>query len=289
MSLPGGTGCSMWSRSWDLRQTDGAQESLDGRRWSLVEVRVAGYQGIGESAPLAVRIDPTPGVTVIHGPNGSGKSSLADAVETALRGRPAPGLTGRGGQEPLWDRVHLARDAARATIDLELASADERLKIRCVLGQDGAVEQWSARQTSGGSSSEIDLTRTTWRDAVHEHRPVFGYAAVERRVQRAGDLQEFLEGLLAFGGCFDALKEAVEARSQEAKEAHRQWHRHRIEGQQAVARVDAEYPATTSPRWTRCRGSSRPTTRINGSRTRTSILSGTRAVPAGGDRRGAAR
>lgn len=57
--------------------------------------------------------------------------------------------------------------------------------------------------------TSIDATATTWQSALSGCRPVFGYAAVERQVQVARNLQEFLEPLLAFGGCFDALQVEV--------------------------------------------------------------------------------
>lgn len=71
----------------DLAGTGGGTDDLAvGRTWSLVKIRIQGYQGVAAEAPLEIELDPTPGVTVIHGPNGSGKSSIADAIETALHG-----------------------------------------------------------------------------------------------------------------------------------------------------------------------------------------------------------
>jgi hypothetical protein len=180
-----------------------------GKTWYLTKIRVQGYQGIG-SELLEVEFSPTPGVTVIHGPNGSGKSSIADAVETGLNGflrRSMP--TGGGGTEPLWERQHIGRDADEAQIELTLSSGTEQMSLVCRIGADDTVAEWRVVRNDGGPDTQVDLAKTTWGSALAGYRPVFGYAAVERQVQLAKNLQEFLEPLLAFGGCFEELNTAV--------------------------------------------------------------------------------
>ena len=210
-----------------------------GRTWRLLRARVEGYQGIGAS-PLEIDFDPTPGVTVMRGPNGSGKSSIADAIETALRGAPrAPTATGSGGNLPLWERDHCGRDATEASVEVTLIADGERLVLSCRLDQSGTV---TGRQVQfidrDGTTSEVDPAATTWQSALAGHRPVFGYAAVERQVQVARNLQEFLDPLLAFGGCFDALKAGVKDAGATAAAAKSRWDRALVEAQQAVGAVD---------------------------------------------------
>lgn len=213
---------------------------LAARTWTLVGARLAGYQGISAQEPLVLALDPTPGVTVIHGPNGSGKSSVADAIETGLQGRVRPpNVTGRGGQAPLWERVHCGRDAEQATIELTLACRDERLHLRCSLDKEGATREYVATHIVDRTSRVVDLEGTDWRSAVIGHRPVFAYAALERRVQRASDLQEFLEDLLAFGNAFDALKERVDHTSAEAKRASSDWAAELKAARARVSQVDS--------------------------------------------------
>jgi predicted ATPase len=215
------------------------------RTWSLVKIRIQGYQGVGDE-PLEIDLDPTPGVTVIHGPNGSGKSSIADAIETALHGEPRKPLAiGTGGNEPLWEREHCGRDAEEASVEVTLLGGGQQLVLSCRLDTDGRVTQRRARRitgsdATGGGTSDFDLSTTSWHSALIGHRPVFGYAAVERHVQSAGDLQEFLEPLLAFGGCFEALKTAVAQAGAASAAAKGRWDRALASAQRAVVAVDAQ-------------------------------------------------
>lgn len=75
---------------------------------------------------------------------------------------------------------------------------------------------------------------------------MFAYASLERQVQRAKDLQDFLESLLAFGGCFETLRARVETESTVAKLAHDHWANALKVAQVAVASVDAQYGTAPS-------------------------------------------
>jgi hypothetical protein len=212
-----------------------------GRIWRLLRVRIEGYQGVGV-APLEIDFDPTPGVTVLQGPNGSGKSSIADAIETALHGVPrAPTATGAGGNAPLWEREQCGRDVTEASVETTLIAGREQLVLSCRLNRGGQVTQRQVRRIADdGTSTDIDPSATTWRSALAGHRPVFGYAAVERQVQLARNLQEFLEPLLAFGGCFDALKAGVKDAGATSAAARSRWDRALADAQRAVAAVDQQ-------------------------------------------------
>jgi DNA repair exonuclease SbcCD ATPase subunit len=94
---------------------------------------------------------------VLHGPNGSGKSSLAEAVDTALRGEPRPPhVTGRGGNLPLWERDHVNRDAEAAEVEVVLTDGEDRLTVGCQLDQSGVVDRW-ARLRSRGQERDVHL------------------------------------------------------------------------------------------------------------------------------------
>jgi hypothetical protein len=97
-----------------LSQGQTTYDPVVGSRWSLTRVKVTGYQGISSTHPLQIDIKQTPGITIIHGANGSGKSSLSDAIETALRGTP-PRYSddAKGGNTPLWERLHCNSGTAR--------------------------------------------------------------------------------------------------------------------------------------------------------------------------------
>lgn len=223
-----------------------ASDLVSGRRWSLLRVSIDGYQGVG--APLTVELDPTPGVTVLIGRNGSGKSSIADAIETALHGEPrAPASNGRGGKAPLWERQHCGRDATQAHVEVTLLAGEETLTLGVRIDPDGMVTGRTARHAAAdGAMTDVDLDATSWRSALAGHRPVFGYAAVERQVQLAQNLQEFLEPLLAFGGCFDELKAGVNSAGTTAALAHDRWTKARDDAQRRTDEIDRDR-ADTEP------------------------------------------
>lgn len=233
-----------WQRLYEVAQglaVDDAQEELvAGRSWRLWRVRVQGYQGVSAEHPLEIEFDVTPGITVLHGPNGCGKSSVADAVDTALRGSPRqPVASGSGGKLPLWEREHCGRDAEQATVEVTLAHRTERLVLTCELDPSGDVIERTCLWQQGEQSTAVDL-EGAWQSALAGHQPVFGYAAIERRVQVAKDLQGFLEPLLALGGCFAALEAAVEDAAAPAKDAAVRWQVALTGAKSAAAAVDAE-------------------------------------------------
>jgi len=220
---------------------DGTIDPAIGYRWALTKVRLSGYQGIGAGTPLEIDLDPTPGITILHGPNGSGKSSITDAIETALQGAPrVPVATGTGGKTPLWERVHTNRDSDIAEVELSLVCESETLTITCRLDGNGLPTDHSCRISSQSSSRSIELANTTWNSALAGHRPVFAYAAVERQVQLARDLQGFLESLLAFGGCFEAFKYAVDTAASSSKNDKQEWDKALASAQSTVNQVDQE-------------------------------------------------
>lgn len=242
---------SGWDRLLEVARTlagdrEIAGDVVSGRTWTLLRVTVEGYQGIG--APLTIDLDPTPGVTVLIGHNGSGKSSIADAIETALHGEPrTPTSTGRGGKAPLWEREHCGRDATEAYVEVTLLADEETLTLGVRIASDGSVAGRTARHTADGTTTDVDLATTSWRSALAGHRPVFGYAAVERQVQLAHNLQEFLEPLLAFGGCFEELKAGVDTAGRAAAQARDRWAHARKTAEQRIDQVDRERADAAPP------------------------------------------
>lgn len=156
------------------------------------------------------------------------------------RPRCKPSTTGTGGRAPLWERDHCGRDADEAFVEVTLLAGDEQLVLSCRLDQDGEVTERREQRITGSAAEEVDLTATTWHSALAGHRPVFGYATVERQVQLASNLQEFLEPLLAFGGCFEALKSAVRDARAGSADALVRWRAALVSTQSAVADVDSQ-------------------------------------------------
>lgn len=233
-----------WHRLLDLSLRLGGEDDdgilVTGRVWRLASIRICGYQGIPQDRPLEVLFDPTPGITVLHGPNGAGKSSIADALDTVLRGEPQPpAVTGAGGRAPLWERQHIHRDAVHAEVGVVLVDGEDRLRLSVRLGDALDVLERGAELESAGTTTPVE-PGDAWASALSGYRPVYGYAAVERRVQAAKDLQSFLEPMLALGGCFTALEAAVEEGAAPALEAHRVWSAILGNVRTAVASVDDE-------------------------------------------------
>lgn len=212
---------------------------LSAAPWALVEVRIENYQGVTSMEPLIV--DPTPGVTVLRGENGSGKTSLAEGIETALVGRPRPRTVGSGGKSPLWDRSHCARDADEASVRLLLARASDRLELSVRLDRSGEVVDRGALLHTSTGTTTLDLDETPWLSAVKGCRPVFAYASVERQVQLAKDLQEFLEPMLALGGCFEELRDRIRSEAEEPTAAETRWRRALGAAREQVSHVDRRY------------------------------------------------
>ncbi|WP_327136839.1 AAA family ATPase [Streptomyces sp. NBC_01340] len=213
-----------------------------GEPWHLTSVTVVGYQGATNQ--VIMKVDPSPGVTIIHGPNGSGKSSIADGIRTALSGSTkwwtsAEQKSSRSKMEPLWEKVHAARDAEETMAEVTLSRNGEKLGLSCVIDGDGEVVSHEADWTlPNGESVRIDLGDTAWSHALAGHPPVFAYADIERRVQQSKDLREYIENLLAFGGCFVVLNDRVEELSEKAASSKKAIDDAAKEAKRRVAEVD---------------------------------------------------
>ncbi|MGA5701716.1 ATP-binding protein [Peterkaempfera bronchialis] len=202
-------------------KSEAVEDPTVGASWHLTSVTVTGYQGATNT--VIMKVDPSPGITIVHGPNGAGKSTIADGIHTAISGSTrwwtsSVPTTGRTKREPLWERVHRARDAEHSLAEITLTRAQEKLILTCILDSAGEVESCGAEWTdTSGRVRDIDLGATAWPHAVAGHPPVFAYADVERRVQQSTDLREYIENLLALGGCFVALESQVATLSAEAE------------------------------------------------------------------------
>ncbi|WP_409237850.1 AAA family ATPase [Streptomyces sp. PA5.6] len=217
-----------WQKLLDLTlelksKSEGRQDPTAGEPWLLTSVTVVGYQGATNQ--VIMKVDPSPGITIIHGPNGSGKSTIADGIRTALAGSTkwwtsAEQKSSRSKTEPLWEKIHAARDAEKTMAEVSLSRATEKLTLSCLIGIDGEVTSHEARWLRpDGNVVGVDIRETAWSHALAGHPPVFAYADIERRVQQSKDLREYIENLLAFGGCFVVLSDRVVDLSEKATSA----------------------------------------------------------------------
>lgn len=218
------------------------QDPTLGEPWHLTSVTVLGYQGATNQ--VIMKIDPSPGVTIIHGPNGSGKSTIADGIRTALSGSTkwwtsAEHKSSRSKLEPLWEKVHAARDAEKTVAEVTLSRENEKLTLCCLIDGNGEVISHEADWLlPTGESVKIHLEDTTWSHALAGHPPVFAYADIERRVQQSKDLREYIENLLAFGGCFVVLNDRVADLSEKATSAKKLIDDAAKEAKRRIAEVD---------------------------------------------------
>ncbi|MET7453756.1 AAA family ATPase [Streptomyces sp. NPDC005574] len=236
-----------WQKLRDLTvelksKSEGRRDPASGNPWHLTSVMVVGYQGATNQ--VIMKVDPSPGVTIIHGPNGSGKSTIADGVRTALAGSTkwwtsAEQKSSRSKAEPLWEKIHAARDAEKTMAEVVLCRKGETLALSCLIGGDGEVTSHKAQWTlNTGEVVNIDLRETAWSHALAGHPPVFAYADIERRVQQSKDLREYIENLLAFGGCFVVLSDRVTDLSEKAELAKKCIDEAAKEAKRRIAQVD---------------------------------------------------
>lgn len=214
--------------------------AIQGASWSIERVYIENYRGIGNDVPVDINFAPSPGITVVHGLNGAGKSSISDAIEIGLTGKIPNPSSGTAGKAALWEPVHLAQGSENARIELTLVSDSSRLRITCLLDSNGDVHEHRAKLTESGETKQIEFTRS-WHDALASHQPVFAYASLERRVQLSKDLARFFEGLLALGGSFTALEEAIEERAAKSNAALDRWKSSRDEAMKLLESIDDEY------------------------------------------------
>ncbi|MDX2601661.1 AAA family ATPase [Streptomyces caniscabiei] len=236
-----------WQKLRDLTvelksRSEGRLDPTSGDPWHLTSVMVVGYQGATNQ--VIMKVDPSPGVTIIHGPNGSGKSTIADGVRTALAGSTkwwtsAEQKSSRSKMEPLWEKIHAARDAEKTVAEVVLSRKGEELALTCLIDSSGEVVSHDAQWTlSTGEVMRVDLRDTAWSHALAGHPPVFAYADIERRVQQSKDLREYIENLLAFGGCFVVLSDRVTDLSEKAALAKKSIDEAAKEAKNRIAHVD---------------------------------------------------
>lgn len=216
-----------------------------GAVWTLEQVSIRGYRGIGNDVPLVLNFDPTPGLTVLHGLNGAGKSSISDAIEIGLTGRTPTVTAGTAGKAALWDPIHLARGATSARVEVVLASDGHRLLLVAVLDSLGAIQSHEAELTNAVGTKKIALD-ASWHDALASHQPVFAYASLERRVQLSKDLATYFEGLLALGGSFTTLEDTITSRANESTQAHSRWRSAKEDAMKSLAAIDTERGSETN-------------------------------------------
>lgn len=228
------------AESFALESTDGSFDLMLEKPWSLVQVSIHGHMGVLNEAPLVIDFDPRPGVTVLHGANGAGKSSISDAIETVLFKEPLRPPAPATGTSRLWDSVPIGRDFDETTIKLTLLSGTQKkLFLSCTLEASSySMSFKSEMEESNGQRIPVVLD-DTWGDALRNHRPIFAYASLERRVQTSKDLATYFEDLLALGGCFIALESAINAQSAEADAASQKWKRSKQATLAKLREIDA--------------------------------------------------
>jgi energy-coupling factor transporter ATP-binding protein EcfA2 len=153
-------------------QATPAPALADGRIF-LKSIEVEGFRGIGAKHKL--RVDPSPGLTLIVGPNGCGKSSFAEAVERAVTGTTLRWAQATTDERANWRNVHHPVCGLRLVWQAERETAESSLKV-----------SWNIDEELNGGRAEIrrpdessrPWSATEWQAAVSSTPPLLSYAAL---------------------------------------------------------------------------------------------------------------
>jgi AAA domain len=153
-------------------QTTPTPPLADGRIF-LKSIEVEGFRGIGAKHKL--RVDPSPGLTLIVGPNGCGKSSFAEAVERAVTGTTLRWAQATTDERANWRNIHHSVCGLRLAWQAEREADESSLKV-----------SWNIDEDLNGGRAEIrrpdessrPWSPTEWQAAVSSTPPLLSYAAL---------------------------------------------------------------------------------------------------------------
>jgi energy-coupling factor transporter ATP-binding protein EcfA2 len=175
----------------------------------LRSIEVEGFRGIGPKA--ALRLQSSPGLTVVAGRNGSGKSSLAEAAEIALTSdnKRWSGRTNvwRDG----WRNLHTAGESR---IGLELTADGEAGAVR-------VTREWPKDAGLDGAGSLVQppgaprrpLSTMNWSAPLEVFRPFLSYSELGALVSgRPSDMYDALQAILGLDQLVSAETRLTDAR-----------------------------------------------------------------------------
>ncbi|RKQ93431.1 AAA domain-containing protein [Solirubrobacter pauli] len=161
----------------------------------LKEVTVEGFRGIGR--PATLKLDPSPGLTVVVGRNGSGKSSFAEGLELLMTGALKRWEKRPKAWSETWQCLH---HTAPTTIAAQL-----QLEGGEVVTLD---QQWPHGAPYGDASGRAQpaatLAQHGWDRDLPSFRPFLAYAELATMFDTLSSLYDALTPVLGLGD-LDAL------------------------------------------------------------------------------------
>ena len=156
----------------------------------LRTVEVEGFRGIGP--PVALKLCPGPGLTLVVGRNGSGKSSIAEALEMLLTGSnqrwapPRQKVWAEG-----WRNLH--HRPARITATFAVDGRREPMRRRA----RGPTTPTSAGSTLTINGKRRSLAETGWDEALRSYPPLLSHNELGRILEgRPSELYDALASIL---------------------------------------------------------------------------------------------
>jgi recombinational DNA repair ATPase RecF len=158
----------------------------------LASIQVEGFRGIGP--PVALTLEPSPGLTLVVGRNGSGKSSFAEALEMLLTGSNRRWNERAKVWQDGWRNLHhgpsritgrFRPDGERTTMTIERRWADDADVASSTLTIDGRRR---------------DLEENGWSRALESWPPLLSHNELGRILEgRPSELYDALAKILGLG------------------------------------------------------------------------------------------
>jgi DNA repair exonuclease SbcCD ATPase subunit len=176
----------------ERRATKGEQAAPSSTATYLASIEVEGFRGIGP--PVALTLQPSPGLTLLVGRNGSGKSSLAEALEMLLTGSNRRWTERAKVWQDGWRNLH----HAPARITARFRPDGQRMPM--------IIERsWTSDSDVAGSSLTIDgkrrdLEENGWSRALESWPPLLSHNELGQILEgRPSELYDALARILGLG------------------------------------------------------------------------------------------
>lgn len=182
----------------------------------LDAVTVRGFRGIGPEASL--RLQPSPGLTLVVGRNGSGKSSFAEAIEVALTGTSYRWKDRSAVWRAGWRNLHTDEEAA-VTVDLNV-DGDRGRTVVARGWPDSKDVHDSQASVQRPLVSRAPLSSLGWDRDLATYRPFLSYSELGNMLEgRPSEMYDAVASILGLERVAEAEKRLAEVRKSLNREA----------------------------------------------------------------------